>query len=90
MSSTLTHALILLVVFVSLIYAGSKQSQDVIAHEGKCPTRNPLIHIHCRRRVCRPEDMIPLCKSDGDCSSVQKCCRPMCSCRTRCVDAVKD
>ena len=108
MASTLTHTLILLVVLVSLIYAESKQNQDVIVHEGKCtdensktnisiryysgqcPTRNPLIHIHCRRRVCRPEDMIPLCKSDGDCSNTQKCCRPMCSCRTRCVDAIKN
>jgi hypothetical protein len=54
---------------------------------GQCPSTNLLGHIHCRRRVCLPEELIPLCKGDGDCSTTEKCCRPMCSCRVQCVEA---
>ncbi|CAF1248553.1 unnamed protein product [Rotaria sp. Silwood1] len=61
--------------------AGSKQRREVLVHDGKCPSNHFPIHIHCRRRICRPQDLIPLCKSDGDCSTTQKCCRPMCGCR---------
>lgn len=55
---------------------------------GECPS-NPLASIiHCRRRVCLPEELVPLCNTDGDCATTHKCCRPLCSCRVRCVEAV--
>ncbi len=55
---------------------------------GQCPSNNLLIHIHCRRRVCRPQEMVGLCKGDGECPTTHKCCRPMCSCRHQCVEAI--
>jgi len=58
---------------------------------GQCPSRNLLIHIRCRRRVCLPEELNnSLCKGDGDCATTHKCCRPMCSCRGQCVKAVPE
>ncbi|CAF2769966.1 unnamed protein product [Rotaria sp. Silwood2] len=86
-----TSITILLLLFVACsIEAGSKQRREIFEHEGKCPSHHFPIHIHCRRRVCRPQDLIPLCKSDGDCPTTQKCCRPLCSCRDRCVEVIHE
>jgi len=58
---------------------------------GQCPSNNLLGHIiRCRRRVCLPEELIPLCKDDGGCATTHKCCRPMCSCRVQCVEAIHE
>ena len=60
-----------------------------IISQGQCPSNNDLfISIHCRRRVCLPEELISLCRNDGDCSITHKCCRPLCSCRDQCVKAI--
>ncbi|CAF1521128.1 unnamed protein product [Rotaria sp. Silwood1] len=88
MTWTPSLAILFLLLVACSIEAGSKQRREVLVHDGQCPSNHFPIHIHCRRRVCRPQDLIPLCKSDGDCSTTQKCCRPMCSCRYQCVQAI--
>ncbi|CAF0932781.1 unnamed protein product [Rotaria sordida] len=87
---TLASSLVILffLLVISSIEAESKQRRELIVHEGKCPSNSLIIPIMCRRRVCLPEELIPLCKMDGDCSTTHKCCRPLCSCRDRCVEAI--
>jgi hypothetical protein len=77
----------LLVIIGSFAIKFEQKTPDAIVHDGQCPSNNLLGHIHCRRRVCLPEELIPQCKGDGDCLTTQKCCRPMCSCRVQCVEA---
>ncbi len=55
---------------------------------GQCPSNKLPEFIRCRRRVCLPQELIPLCNDDGACASTHKCCRPMCSCQVQCVEAV--
>ncbi|CAF0891651.1 unnamed protein product [Rotaria sp. Silwood1] len=86
LASSLTILFLLLV--GSFIETSSKESSEHLVHKGKCPSYDFPIPIMCRRRVCLPEELIPLCKMDGDCPTTHKCCRPLCSCRDRCVEAI--
>ncbi|CAF1112006.1 unnamed protein product [Rotaria sordida] len=88
MTWTPSIAILLLLLVAGSIGAGSKQRREVAVHDGKCPLSHFPIPIRCRRRVCLPQELVPLCNGDGDCSTTHKCCRPMCSCRVRCVAAV--
>ena len=104
MAFTPSIVILCLVVFISASAIQSPVNSKEILHEGttmklfpgenfylgQCPVSNLLGHIHCRRRVCLPEELIPLCHGDGDCLSTQKCCTPFCSCRTQCVEAVRE
>ncbi|CAF3799949.1 unnamed protein product [Rotaria sp. Silwood1] len=90
MTSIPSIAVLFLLLVVCSIQAGSKQRSEEPVHDGKCPSHHFPIPIRCRRRVCLPQELIPLCKNDGDCPITHKCCRPMCSCRVRCVEAVPE
>ncbi|CAF3332882.1 unnamed protein product [Rotaria socialis] len=88
MTLTSSIAMLVLLMVATSIEAVSESSSEPVVHEGQCPSYNSPFQIMCRRRVCLPEELIPLCKMDGDCATTHKCCRPLCSCRVRCVEAV--
>ncbi|CAF2412349.1 unnamed protein product [Rotaria sp. Silwood2] len=88
MTSAASITILLVLLVVGSIKAGSEERREFLEHEGKCPSYNLPITIMCRRRVCLPEELIPLCKMDGNCPTTHKCCRPLCSCTDRCVTAV--
>ncbi|CAF1248055.1 unnamed protein product [Didymodactylos carnosus] len=81
---------LLFVVLISVLGLQAKNlpegTTNTTVHAGQCPT--PPFHIHCRRMVCLPQMIEKLCNDDSTCRTSEKCCHKMCSCTTKCLEAV--
>ncbi|CAF1470011.1 unnamed protein product [Adineta steineri] len=86
--STLAALLVLLLVISSIEAETKQQHRNTNERPGACPSTNSSLHIHCRRRVCLESELKSGCQSDDACPGAKKCCRPMCSCKKDCVEAV--